>query len=217
MSNLEEWRNRIIDYIKKNRVSTTEVADCLGKSGALSDMQPLSTGLFAVGKVKWVYGYNESNYSVHEQIRDVEEGDVIFIETFNCKGRAIIGELVTKFCLYYKQANAIISNAPFRDAGALKRYQYAVWCNGVNPIGCFNKKSEEELDAEIVSTHYNKYDGAIAVCDDCGVVIIPKECINEEMYNKLQAIEEQEDIWFDCLDRLKWDTFDIVCLKKYKQ
>ena len=28
-------------------------------------------------------------------------------------------------------------------------------------------------------------------------------------------IEQQEDIWFDCLDRLKWDTFDIVCLKKY--
>ena len=54
------------------------------------------------------------------------------------------------------------------------------------------------------------------VCDDSGVVIIPKEQITEDMLQKLIAIEEQEDIWFDCIDRRKWDTFDTVCLKKYK-
>ena len=37
----------------------------------------------------------------------------------------------------------------------------------------------------------------------------------EEFYNKLVAIEEQEDIWFDRLDRHKENTFEIVCLKNY--
>ena len=59
------------------------------------------------------------------------------------------------------------------------------------------------------------YDGAIAVCDDCGVVIIPKEQHTEEFLQKLHHIEDQEDIWFDRLDHYKENTFEIVCLKNY--
>lgn len=59
------------------------------------------------------------------------------------------------------------------------------------------------------------YDGSVAVCDDCGVVIIPKELLNEAMLESLIKIEHQEDIWFDRLDRYKENTFEIVCQKKY--
>ena len=59
------------------------------------------------------------------------------------------------------------------------------------------------------------YDGGAAVCDDTGVVIIPKELHTEEFLEKLHNIEDQEDIWFECLDHRKWNTYDIVCLKKY--
>ena len=38
-----------------------------------------------------------------------------------------------------------------------------------------------------------------------------------EFYKKLEWIEEQEDIWFDCIDRKKWNTFETVCLKKYEE
>jgi hypothetical protein len=61
------------------------------------------------------------------------------------------------------------------------------------------------------------FDGAIAVCDDTGVVIITKENINSAFLAKLDWIEEQEDLWFDCIDRKKWDTFDTVCLKRYEK
>ena len=40
---------------------------------------------------------NNSNYSVHEQILDVKQGDVVIIFTHNCNGRAIIGDLIAKF------------------------------------------------------------------------------------------------------------------------
>lgn len=53
------------------------------------------------------------------------------------------------------------------------------------------------------------------VCDDSGVVMIPKEKINDKLIARLQYIEYQEDIWFYCLDSLKMSTFDIVCQKKY--
>lgn len=208
-------REKIIDYIRRNRVSTTEVADCLGKTGSLENVYPINRGHFKVGRVKWVYAFDNSNWPVHEAIRDTKEGDIVFIEAFSCGGRAIIGELVSKYILLYKQATAIICNAPFRDAPALIRENYPIWCNGVSPVGCFNTKPKTDLEDSIVTSHRDQFDGAIAVCDDCGVVIIPKECHTEDFYQKLIRIEEQEDIWFNRLDHYKEDTFDIVCLKKY--
>lgn len=208
-------KEEIINFIKKNRVSTTEVADCMKKSGLFENSHILNRGRFRVGNVKWVYAYNNSNWSVHEQVRNVQPGDIVMIEAFNCGERATIGELVSKYILLYQQAAAIISNAKLRDGARLIKENYPIWCAGLSPIGCFNKKIEEPLDKTIYNEHFNRYEGSIAVCDDSGVVIIPKEYHNQEFLNKLIAIEEQEDIWFDCLDRKKWDTFDIVCLKKY--
>lgn len=208
-------KNKIISYIKRNRVSTTEVADCLGKSGALEQVMPICKGHFRVGPIKWVYACSNSNYPVHEMIRDTRKGDIVFIESFNQENRAIIGDLVSKYILLYLQAEAIICNARFRDAASLLRENYPIWCTGFTPVGCFNKKPDPDLDQFTIENHRAKYDGAIAVCDDCGVVIIPKEHITEEFYAKLEAIEAQEDIWFDRLDHFKENTFDIVCLKKY--
>lgn len=207
--------NKIIGYIKKNRVSTTEIADCLGKSGALEGIAPINQGHFKVGKVHWVYAQDESNWTVHEQVIDVKENDIVFIETFNCGNRAIIGELVSKYILLYSQAAAIIVDGKIRDAGALIRENYPIWCTGFNPVGCFNNKPESKLPENIVFEHRSKYEGAIAVCDDCGVVIIPKECHNEWFMEKLIKIEEQEDIWFSRLDSYHENTYEIVCLKKY--
>lgn len=209
-------KERIIDYIRRNRVSTTEVADCLGKTGALENVMPINRGHFKVGNVKWVVANNESNWNVHKMIIDTQEGDVVFIDAYECKHRAIVGELVSKYILLYKQASAIVCTAKLRDAGALMRENYPIWCMGVTPVGCFNfqpKLCVEETDW--YNEHRVLYDQAIAVCDDCGVVIIPKEFHTEEFMAKLAQIEEQEDIWFDRLDHYKENTFEIVCLKKY--
>ena len=211
-----EVREQIIKYIRVNKVSTTEVADCLGKTGVLPNVMPVNRGQFQVGKVKWVYAYNESNWDVHEQVRDTEKDDIVYIETFQCGDRAIVGELVSKYILLYRQAAAIVTNTKMRDAHRLIKEQYPIWCTGFSPVGCFNMKNSQPFDQAIIKDRMENVNGSIMVCDDSGVVIIPKEQITEDMLQKLIAIEEQEDIWFDCIDRRKWDSFDTVCLKKYK-
>lgn len=213
---MSDIKQRIITKIKLNRISTTEVADCMNKTGLFYGAKCVNAGKFAVGNVKWAYVYDNSNWSIHEQARDVNPGDVVMIEAFNCGDRATIGELVTKYLVLYQEAAAIISNAPLRDANDLIKNRYPVWCDGFTPIGTFNTKNEKPLDPEIEKKHKEMYDETIAVCDDSGVVIIPREFHTEEFLQKLEDMEEQEDIWFECLDRKKWDTYDIVCLKKYK-
>jgi regulator of RNase E activity RraA len=213
----ERGLKSIITYIKRNRVSTTEVADCLGKTGVIADVHAVNQGLHKVGPVRYIYGHSESNWSIHEQARDVQEGEIVIMDGIDVKGRALVGELVTKFLTLYRGAEAVVMLGNARDANNLIKHRYPVWCRGFNPVGCFNTdvaptpkilRQAEEARA--------LYDGGIAVCDDCGVVVIPATEISEEFLKKLDAIEEQEDIWFNCIDRLKWDTYDTVCLKKYQ-
>lgn len=207
--------DKVIDYLVRNRVSTTEVADALGKTGVVPDLMPINRGHYKAGKIKWVYAYDESNWPVHEQIQELEEDNIVFVDTFNCENRAIFGELVSKYILLYRQSRAIVINGNMRDAAALIRENWPIWCKGLNPVGCFNRKPYKPFNEEQRQKNYEKYDGAIAVCDDCGVVIIPKDRINEEFYQALVKIENQEDIWFDRLDHYKENTFDIVCMKNY--
>lgn len=211
----ETVRDEIVEFILKNRVSTTEVADCLGKSGAIEGVLPLNRTKFAVGPVRWVYAYNESNWETHEQIRTVNKGEVLLVEPFNCNKRAIFGSLVAKYLLLYQQTAAIVVLGYLRDAHTLIKENYPIWLHGVTPIGCYNTMNCTKLDDKIIHDRMEKYHGSIAVCDDSGVVVIPPNNVNPEFLEKLHLIEEQEDIWFDCVDRRKWNTYDTVCLKKY--
>lgn len=209
------YSKQIIDFCKKNRVSTTEVADALGKSGVFPGVLPISTNLYKVGPIRCVFASHNSNWDVHEQVRQVEEGEVILILAYGCESdRAIIGDLVSKYVLLYRSAAAIIVQGPVRDVAALRREGYAVWSMGVSPLGCLNKPVEPyppKLEIEMRA----RYEGGLAICDDGGVTIIKSSLLSEGTLQKLRRIEMQEDIWFYCLDTLKWDTKKIVCDKAY--
>jgi regulator of RNase E activity RraA len=208
-------QGRIIDYIRRNRVSTTEVADCMNKTGAIPRVQAINRGHFRVGNVFWAFAYAETNWHVHEQIQTVQEGDIVLVEAFECNDRAIFGDLVSKYLLLYKQAAAIVVAGKMRDAHTLLKENWSIWCEGFTPVGCFNRQMDVKLDPKLLAEHREKYHGGVAVCDDAGVVVVPKEMLNDDFLKELENIEAQEDIWYECIDRLKWSTFDTVCLKKY--
>ncbi len=207
----------IIQKIRTNRISTTEVADCLGKTGVIKGAIPLNKGHFRVGPVFFAYAFNQSNWELHEQIQNVLENCIVVVECLECSDRAVLGSLVTKFLFLYRQAAGLVVTGFVRDAPHLIKENWPIWCAGVTPIGCFNMKNERSVDSDVLAGLRQRYDGAIAICDDSGVVIVPAKEQTDEFLAKLDWIEEQEDIWFDCIDRRKWTTYDAVCLKKYRQ
>lgn len=211
-----EYLEKALKLIEANRISTTEVGDVLGKTGQIDGVHALNRGMFKAGVVKLIYAINNSNYEVHKQIAESEDitDKILFVYNVNCD-RAIFGDLVSKYILLYKGAKAIVVNGKLRDAHTLIKENYPIWLEDVSPIGCVNKVNGPEIDSQLFEDLKAKYDGAIMVCDDSGVVMIPKEEINEKLITKLEFIEFQEDIWFYCVDTLKMSTFDTVCQKKY--
>ena len=209
---------KIINYIRDNKVSTTEVGDCLEKTGAVIGSQALNKGQFKVGQVHYIYAHSNTNWSIHDQLRRVPPDRIIFIDDIEVKDRALFGELVALFMIKKLHSIAIVTKGLVRDAAELIKDNYPIWCGGITPEGCFNIDREITPSIRlVVDRNREYYHNSIAVCDDCGVVIIPKERINHEMYEKLIAMEEQEKMWFHCVVDLNWDTYDTVCLKKYNE
>jgi regulator of RNase E activity RraA len=212
----EAIRQEIIRKIRRNRISSTQVSDCLEKSGVVENVRALNPGHHRIGPVFWTYAYNESNWELHEQIREAPEDSVVLTEAFACGRRALYGELVSKYLILYRQVAAAVVCGFVRDAANLMKERWPIWLEGVTPIGCFNVRNTKPLDPHLVNERRDFYDSAIAVCDDTGVVVISKAHITPAFLDKLDWIEEQEDIWFDCIDRRKLDTYETVCLRLYE-
>ena len=205
-----------LELIEANRISTTEIGDVLGKTGQIEGVKALNAGMYKAGEVKVIYAINNSNYEVHRQLAEIDDikNKILFVYNVNCD-RAVFGGLVSKYIMLYKQAKAIVINGKLRDAHMLIKEKYPIWLQDVSPIGCINSPNGPDIDCIQLQEIKDKYDGGIMVCDDSGVVMIPKEEINELFLTKLRFIEFQEDIWFYCVDTLKMSTYDTVCLKKY--
>lgn len=209
--------DKILEYIKKNRVSTTELADCMGKQGLIENAIPLNKKHFIAGKVHYSYCDDESNWNVHKTIQNAPENSVVFVDDLGSNNRAIFGDLVAKYLFLYQQVVGVVTNGKIRDAHTLTKENYPIWSNGANPVGCFNVEPANPVENEILISRMNFFENSLIVADDTGVVVITSEFMTEEFYKKLEWIEEQEDIWFDCIDRKKWNTFETVCLKKYEE
>jgi 4-hydroxy-4-methyl-2-oxoglutarate aldolase len=51
----------------------------------------------------------------------------------------------------------------------------------------------------------------LIVADDSGVVLATKSQLGAGFLEALESIEKKEDKWYYQLDRVKMNTFDIVC------
>lgn len=208
--------DEIIEYIDVNRVSTTEIADVLNKTGEVdSKLRSLTPRARAVGRVHYAPAFNESNWYTHYFLQDAPKKYIVYVEGVNCGNRAIFGSLVAKYGILYKQAKGIVVSGNLRDVHTLIKEQYPIWCWGTTPIGCFNK--DTGIDKEYYEKRKKEFDGAIMIADDSGVIVVKREQLTREFLDGLAKIELQEDIWFDCIDRRKYSTFETVCLRKYEE
>ncbi len=213
-----EIREKIITLIERNRISSVEVADALGKTGVIKGPKILTPGKFCVGTVQYIFGYSETNWPIHEQGEKVEEGGILYVDTFECNDKAAFGDLVSKYFILYKRKTGIVVNGLVRDVHTLRKENYAMWSTGTTPLGCSNINIElPEHIREEAMQRKAYFDGSIMVCDDSGCTLIAKEHINAVTLKKLEFMELQEDIWFYCIDTLKWSTYETVCLKKYME
>ncbi len=206
--------NKIISLCKSRKVSTTVLADALNKTGLVPFVYPINSDSYKVGKIKCVFISNGSNYCLHDQISDVSKGDVVVVFTHDCHGKAVLGELVARYLIEKKGVEAIVVHGAVRDVEMIEENNYPIWCSNKTPIGCVNEYTGDfpEHDKKDL---YEKYEGAVVICDSSGVIAIPKDIDTDVIIDNINKILDKEDVWFYCLDKLNHNTFQIICQKKY--
>lgn len=216
----EKWLHTICNEFAK--YGTTLVADAMGKTGVVPGVQAIQGNLRSVAApVHTATAVRESNWPVHEQLRDTPQGSIVFVDAHDVGDRAILGSLVTSYLWKSCGAEGVVVNGNVRDLEDLLEMEAPVWCKGSNPVGCFNRpvedldKALEEHERAQREGPFPDPDGGIVVADPTGVVVVPEHRI-EDTYRNLQGVERREEIWFRCLDQ-GMDTYEIVCLKDYEE
>ncbi len=209
-------RNKLLNLIRKNRISSVEVADALDKQGVIDGLASLNPGNYVAGEIWYAATWGNSNWPLHEQLQSMPTDVVVFIEGIDCEGRALIGDLVAKTTCLYGGALGILVEGLVRDAHRLRKENYPIWCKGSSPLGCFNNDVPITPDLKnYINERRNELNGALVVADDSGYSIIEKSRQTQELFDKLEFIELQEDIWYFCIDTLKLSTYDTICNKVY--
>jgi 4-hydroxy-4-methyl-2-oxoglutarate aldolase len=206
----------LTDLLVRDRISTTMACDVMNKSGWLNDITPINRGHHLAGEVKYIFAHAGTNYHLHEQISDTEEDKIIFVDAIDCDQRAVFGDIVSNYLLQHRQARAIVTNGYMRDIPELVRDNLPIWCKGSTPIGCHRVQTpvSDEV-AKFVKERQQLFESSILICDDSGVALVSPEWINEDFKNKIDFIEAQEEVWHYCVDMLKWNTYETVCLQRY--
>lgn len=200
----------IIEFIASKRVSTANLSDCLRETTVLKGVAPLSANEFSVGFVRLAIAVDGNNWDMHRALESVKARDVVVIEALNCDECAVAGELVARFCIDQREAKALIVNGNVRDSEFLRGSGYPVWCSGVTPVGAENSVPAL-IDCAPLSAMRLFYDGAIAVCDDSGVLIIPRFEQTEMLIKSLHQIVEKERAWFESIVEKGMTTYQVVC------
>lgn len=204
----------ILAALSKTRYATAEVADALGKTGAIPGVRSLHEASYATGITRCLFTANMSNYYLHQTLDEILPGELVIVFTEGCGNRAIMGAIVCSYIFESRKASGLIVQGSVRDVDEIVSKGYPVWANGANPIGCFNKDTLP-YDEQKAMQIREQFDGGIAVCDATGAIVIEKKYHTAETLKRLVQIKAQERIWKYCTETLGWNTFDTICQKRY--
>ena len=179
-------------------------------------MIPLNPGNFVAGEVWYIATWLDSNWPLHEQLNNMPRDVVVYVDGIQCDGRALFGDLVAKTTCLYGSARGLLVNGLVRDVHRLRKENYPIWCEGRSPLGCYNTDvlPTDEIK-RIVEKRKKEFKDAIVVADDSGYALIESSKQTQELYDRLEFIELQEDIWYFCIDTLKLSTYETICQKVY--
>jgi regulator of RNase E activity RraA len=181
-------KTQLADLIGHDRISSTMACDVMNKTGWIQDITPLNKGHHLAGEVKYVFAHSGTNYHLHEQIAEIDEDKIIFVDAIDCEQRAVMGDIMANYLLQHRRARAIVTNGYLRDVPELIKDNMPIWCKGGTPIGCHKVQTPvPDHVAKFVEERRRLFESSILICDDSGVAMITEEWVNESFYEKISC------------------------------
>ncbi|TVY08005.1 RraA family protein [Paenibacillus cremeus] len=181
----EEW------IIRARRLSTSLFCDVMGRTGAMDySIKPVATGMKVVGTALTVDLRPGDNLFLHKAINVGQKGYVLVADGKGHVANAYLGELMAEAAQKLGLEGIIIDGAT-RDKEALIELNLPIFCKGFNPNGP-HKDGPGKLHTSISCGGVSVQPGDLVVGDDDGVVVIPRNMVEEVLALAENKADEEE-------------------------
>ena len=173
-----------------SRYGTATIHEALGKSGNLPfELKPLAAGMRVCGPAYTVKAKAFSNINLHRAYANAQPGDVIVADCSGAYEAGYWGDLLTAGAMR-QGISGLVIDACVRDADAIETLGFAVFCRGIAIRGT-GKDPGGSLNQPITIGDIIINPGDIVVGDRDGVVIVPKERLQEAIDNSWKREEKE--------------------------
>jgi 4-hydroxy-4-methyl-2-oxoglutarate aldolase len=174
-------------------LASTLASDATAGRGVLPSLiGPLKPGVRAVGPAFVALMSQDDNLSVREAMQaSPRPGSVLVVAGGGASRTATIGGLMA-LEMQHLGIIALVTDGLVRDAGELRQMQqFSVWCRGITPIAS-HKNGPAVVGGTVSLGGTTIRDGDLVIADEDGVVIWPKEHI-DDLLIKAQAKLQQDN------------------------
>lgn len=178
---------------KYKNMQAANVADCMGRSSAMSSEIKLMTKPTAecmVGVALTVKARPGDNLFLHKALNMAVEGDVIVVSTEGDRTHSLLGEIIVEYAKSKNLAGMVI-DGPIRDVLPIYDMGLPMFAVGSTPGGPY-KFGPGEINVPISCGGVVVCPGDLIIGDPDGVIVVPKRDA-EALLAKAIAFSEQDD------------------------
>lgn len=183
-------------------VPTANVADVMGRFGALRGLRRIGRGPYLAGTALTVRTRPSDNLMVHKALDLAAPGDVLVVDACGGGDHAIVGGLMCRYALRRGVAGIVVDGM-VRDAEDLDTLGLAVYARGVAPNGPY-KDGPGEINVPVSCGGTAVLPGDLVLGDADGVVVVPRASA-ETVWADAAALRENEERVQDAIEARTWD------------
>jgi len=197
---MEKIEKTIIDrYYKLSSPSISDAMDKLGIKGAAFGIKPIIGSKKIVGPAFTVKyrAADENPGTVGDYIDQVDSGDVIVLDNRGRTDCTVWGDILT-FTADKKGIAGTVIDGVCRDIEGIKEISYPIFTKGYYMVTGKDRVEVESVNEPVVLSNVKVKPRDLIFGDDTGVLVIPKERVEEvlELSEQIAFKEEQiiEDV-----------------------
>ena len=196
----------------EEELTTPQVSDALelitGKSGVIPFIKPIKQNIKISGTVVTAKTKSEDWGTVLNAIDAAKKGEILFIDSEG-ENNAVWGELTSKYAQKKGLEGTVVCGA-VRDVGAIHDLNYPVFSSSIVP-NAGEPKAEGQINICLIYGEVQIKPGDWILGDECGVVVVPAEILQEVMEKATQLKKEEAKI----LSRIEdgWSLTEILNIK----
>ncbi len=141
-----------------------------------------------VGPACTVKVYPGDNLMVHKALDIAKPGDVVVIDARGSMANAVLGDTISIKARHRRIAGFIVDGY-VRDVTPIRELEYPVYARGETPIGPLHR-GPGEINYPVCCGGVVVSPGDIIIAESCGVVVLPRTCI-EELHRELLCHNER--------------------------